>query len=227
MVNIDREYRGKPHAKVFISHSHTDRDLAASIKNRLEGRFNIDVFVAHDDIKPSEEWQETILSELKDTNVFIMLLSSAFENSDWTDQETGISVFLRHKIIPISLGTNPYGFAGKYQALKWKGHDFDWSMRELVMVLYTKGILSKDEIIEYFTCSNSFKEADENTKIIDYFRTREGFTERQLMDIAMGLLDNSQLVYVARSIVIRTLKMHKFIMDDDVGEEFRKRKWVL
>jgi hypothetical protein len=224
MVNIVR--KGKPHSKLFISHYHKEKELAGRIKGRLENRFNIDVFVAHDDINPTEEWQETILRELETSNVFIMLLSRDFKTSDWTDQETGIAIQLKQKIIPVALDIPPYGFAGKYQALKWKEDAFDWGMRELVMVLYGKHILDTNEIVSYFTCSDSFKEAKENFNILDWLKRNEHkFTDDQIWDIAHSIVLNPQLCYMVVDVMAILREYKHVIGDSDIVDVFKQNKW--
>lgn len=54
--------------------------------------YGLDVFLAHEDIEPTEEWQTRILSELKRASVFLPLLTDKFITSKWTAQECGIAV---------------------------------------------------------------------------------------------------------------------------------------
>jgi len=46
--------------RVFLSYSYEDRHTASQIKNELETS-GLHVFMAHDDIKPSLEWQDVIV----------------------------------------------------------------------------------------------------------------------------------------------------------------------
>ena len=99
-------------ARIFISHSHHDRETAGEIKKRLAS-YGASVFVAHDDIRPTQEWQDAIIENLKTCDAFLALLTDRFADSDWTDQETGIAVALDKVIIPIKIDLDPYGFIGK------------------------------------------------------------------------------------------------------------------
>jgi len=108
--------------RLFLSYSHTDNSLVGEIKITLEN-YGLEVFIAHEDIEPSLEWQEVILQELGGTDIFIPIISENFHKSKWTDQESGIAVEKDKFIIPVSIdGYTPYGFLGKYQACKLKTH---------------------------------------------------------------------------------------------------------
>lgn len=76
--------------RVFLSYSHKDRVIAGSIKTTL-GSEALEVFMAHEDIQPSLEWQEEIFRQLKLCDIFIPLFSNNFRKSNWTDQESGLA----------------------------------------------------------------------------------------------------------------------------------------
>ncbi len=104
--------------KVFLSYSSKDSRLSGQLKEILEN-IGFDVFLAHDDIHPSEKWQKRILQELRKTDIFIPVLTRNFRHSLWTDQESGIAFEnSRAKILPFRIHLNPYGFLAKFQALK-------------------------------------------------------------------------------------------------------------
>lgn len=104
------------HLRLFISHVHTQKELAAKVQNVLSGFF-ISCFVAHADIEPTREWQDEIELALQTSEVLVTVLSDDFHESSWTDQEVGFSMGRGLVIIPIRLGLDPYGLMGKYQAL--------------------------------------------------------------------------------------------------------------
>jgi len=65
------------------------------------------------------EWQEEITKHLKACDLFIPLISPRFRESKWTDQEVGMAVAWKKKIVPFLLDKiPPYGFISKYQASK-------------------------------------------------------------------------------------------------------------
>jgi len=102
--------------KVFLSYSSLDYEFAKEVKSFLED-FGLDVFLAHTSIEPTKEWEEEILKNLKKCDVFMPILTQAFKQSKWADQETGIAFNEGKKIFPITIDLVPYGFIGKFQAL--------------------------------------------------------------------------------------------------------------
>lgn len=103
----------------FLSYSYQDRKLAAEIDEELEG-YGFEVFLAHEDIEPRREWQEEILRRLGACEVFLALLTDAFEESNWTHQEIGIAFArspVRPLMVPINAGRGPVGFLARYQAI--------------------------------------------------------------------------------------------------------------
>ncbi|KZB69316.1 toll/interleukin-1 receptor domain-containing protein [Thalassospira sp. MCCC 1A02491] len=104
---------------VFISHKADKKKRAHKLKEGLS-RYGISSFVAHDDIKPAEEWQVAIEKALFSSDALIALICDEFSASDWTDQEVGIAIGRQIPIFPVKLSdtANPYGFIGKIQAFK-------------------------------------------------------------------------------------------------------------
>lgn len=128
--------------KAFISYSANDKDIAAKVKETLKN-FNVECFLAHEDIGVSEEWKERILLELKSADIFIPILSLNFRESDWCSQEAGIAAFRDVLIIPLCIDkkTKPYGFIGHLQGKRIK-HD------EVPLKYLTKPIKDKFPEIE-------------------------------------------------------------------------------
>jgi hypothetical protein len=100
----------------FISHLTKDRVLAGRIKEMLAG-FEIDAFIAHEDVGVSEEWRKSILNALDKADVFFAVLSEGYFASQWCDQEFGIAAFLQITMVPFSLDlTVPLGFGHHIQS---------------------------------------------------------------------------------------------------------------
>ncbi len=175
--------------KIFLSHSHHDRELAGEIKAELQ-LFGADVFVAHEDIKPTQEWQEAIMQYLKECEAFVALLTDRFEDSDWTDQETGIALALEKIIIPIKLDLDPYGFISKYQALKWDLEDPENTFSKLVKLLLDRKVLNIDNVIEGFAQRYSFKNAKANSELLNELGP---FSKPQIDKIVSAALGNRQI----------------------------------
>jgi len=101
---------------VFLSYSSKDKDLAGEIKRCLE-EFGVEVFLAHEDIRPTEKWKKVILDHLHRCDIFVPIVTKNFKESDWTDQETGIALGKNKMIIPIGRDIMPYGFLEDDQAI--------------------------------------------------------------------------------------------------------------
>jgi hypothetical protein len=103
--------QNKPQVSAFISYSTKEKQYGAQVK-RILVEYGIESFLAHEDLKVSEEWKERILEELLHCDIFIPLLSKAFRESDWAPQEIGVIAGRQDvAVIPLSIdGTMPFGF---------------------------------------------------------------------------------------------------------------------
>ncbi|MEY2564936.1 MAG: hypothetical protein QOH88_3129 [Verrucomicrobiota bacterium] len=101
----------------FISYSHADREYGAQAKTVL-AEFDIEAFLAHEDLEVSEEWQARILAELRRCDLFVPLLSQNFLTSKWAPQEAGFIASRPEVVIaPLSIdGTTPFGFLSHLQS---------------------------------------------------------------------------------------------------------------
>ena len=102
--------------RLFLSHKSEVKTETGGLKERLS-RFGISCFVAHEDIRPTQEWQDEIENALASMDGFVALLTADFHDSDWTDQEVGFAFARGVPIIAVRLGKDPYGFIGKFQGL--------------------------------------------------------------------------------------------------------------
>jgi hypothetical protein len=102
--------------KVFLSHKNEAKKEAHILKTKLRV-YGISSFVAHEDIEPTREWQTEIELALNSMDCLVALLTDKFHDSPWTDQEVGFALGRGVQVIPVRLGTDPYGFIGKLQAV--------------------------------------------------------------------------------------------------------------
>ena len=169
MNKIELDFWKEDYFRLFISHSSKMKDFAHALKGKFED-YAISSFVAHDDIEPSEEWQNVILNALTSCDGLIALINDDFHNSKWTDQEVGVCIGLEKIVIPITFGIDPYGFIGKYQGLKVN----KMSINQIVHKTYN--ILKKNDkskkkianaITKMFINSESFAEAKRNIGILE------------------------------------------------------------
>ena len=110
--------------RLFISHVSKYKESASNLKNSLAA-YGIDCFVAHEDITPSKEWEVEIENGLFTMDALCAIVVPEFNGSLWCDQEVGIALGQHKLVISINKGENPYGFFGKFQALKSKSTSAD------------------------------------------------------------------------------------------------------
>lgn len=103
--------------KLFISHLAIHKKTASALQKMLL-TYGISGFVAHEDIDPSKEWQKEIEKALHTMDALSAILTKGFKESNWCDQEVGFAVGKDVLIIPIKKEIDPYGFIGKFQAIK-------------------------------------------------------------------------------------------------------------
>ena len=106
----------KDHFRLFFSHTHPNKKLAAEIRADLLDK-GVDLFVAHEMIEPTKEWMEEISVALATCDAMVALLTPDFAESAYCDQELGFALSRDVLIIPIRHGADPYGFISKFQAL--------------------------------------------------------------------------------------------------------------
>lgn len=197
--------------RLFISH----RDLHKAKANELAEAlrpFGICSFVAHDAIKPMNEWQKDIENGLKTMEVMLIFLTDDFHESNWTNQEVGFALGKGVPIVCLKLGNkDPQGFIGSQQALKASYDDISFCASNLYRLL-TEKINSAnrlhDILIEQLISSVSYTDA------MDALRRLQSGVERinetQLKKIAEGYSKNSQL-YGCGGIHTNKLSLEKYL----------------
>lgn len=123
--------------RAFISYSTANKKWSSTVKSSLSS-VGFNGFLAHEDLKVSEEWKASILQELKKADIFVALLSKEFKQSNYCSQEVGF-IISRKKvlIIPLSIdGTTPYGFISHLQGVLV--HDEDEVSQAILDVLLRK-----------------------------------------------------------------------------------------
>lgn len=110
-------WKHKGYFKLFLSHLTNYKVFARDLKISLYN-YGISAFVAHEDIEPTREWQDTIESALHSADAFVALLHPDFYKSKWCDQEIGIAIGKEMPLVSVRIGADPHGFIGKYQAIQ-------------------------------------------------------------------------------------------------------------
>lgn len=177
--------------KAFISYSHHDRAQGARVKRELEW-LGVECFLAHDDIRVSEEWKARIVEELSQSNILISLLSESFKASDWTSQEVGYMVSKSNVlIIPLLLDdTIPYGFISHLQ-----GHRFDSALSapdffvSPIAARFPREIIP--ELLERMGRAGAFREAERLMRpLVPLF---EVFSDEEIVKFVEKSISNGQI----------------------------------
>ena len=101
---------------LFLSHVSKHKVAVSKLKDEL-ALHGIAAFVAHEDIEPSLQWRDEIELGLRSMHALAALITPDFHSSAWTDQEIGWALGRGVLVVPVRLGVDPYGFAGKVQAI--------------------------------------------------------------------------------------------------------------
>lgn len=184
---------------IFLSYSTDDKKFVSCLKDEL-ARLGAKVFLAHQDISPSMEWQETILTNLDTCDVFVPVLTDRFSESHWTDQESGIAFASRKFILPVAADQMPYGFIGRFQAVTGGRNDPQQLAIELLKGLtQRKGLRNRlrENVIPAFKKSRTYDEAG---KIASILVMLSPFSRRQ-MDLLLKAANSNRQVYESGSAI--------------------------
>lgn len=94
--------------RLFISHTHTHRQLAGALRSELGSR-GISGFVAHDNIEPTTAWLAEIRQALGSCDGLVALLTIDFHASEWTDHEVGWVLGRGLPVVPVMMLHEPTG----------------------------------------------------------------------------------------------------------------------
>lgn len=182
--------RGGQPLAVFISYSHRDKQHAGAVKSVLSSELGADCFLAHEDLRVSDEWKRCIERELRRCEVFVALLSEYFKASNWAPQELGFALARRVLIIPISLdGTLPFGFSEHLQAERMPP--------TIGMAFFIPALARKfprrifPRLIEDLRGATSYRGAEQAMKPL--MPLLERFDEDEIEALARACIDNSEV----------------------------------
>jgi len=118
--------------EIFISYSSANRDFALQIEERLEQFFN--VWIDREGIEGGMQWEKAITDALKGCTVFIVIVTSESNESEWVARETILAEQLNKYRIPIFLdGELPLRLLNLH-FVDFQG-DFEGGFRDLLEAL--------------------------------------------------------------------------------------------
>lgn len=190
--NIDDTMWRPGYFRLFISHLSANKISASNLKSCL-AFYGIDCFVAHEDITPSKEWEKEIEKGLFTMDALCAIVVPDFIKSQWCDQEVGIALGLRKLVISIDKGEVPYGFFGKYQALKSKNKNAN----EIAIDVW-KAISTNDKtksIYENKLVAIILNATSENDALhfIDVIKQCDNISKHQIENLHVNFMSNSIL----------------------------------
>lgn len=191
VINDDTMWR-PGYFRLFISHVTTYKVSASNLKKDL-AFFGIDCFVAHEDITPSKEWEIEIEKGLFTMDALCAIVVPEFIQSKWCDQEVGIALGQHKLVVSISKGENPYGFFGKFQALKAKPLSSEMAKdvwRAITMNERTKEIYS-EKLINLLLNAKIDKECE---AFIDVLKQFTSIDRRHIVNLHNHYSDNPLLM---------------------------------
>ncbi len=179
------------HLRLFLSHISRYKIEASALKDTL-AKLGIAGFVAHQDIEPSLEWQNEIALALRSMHALAALLTPDFHRSNWTDQEVGWALGRDISVLPVRLGTDPYGFTAKIQAISGSLDDpvalSERVMQALLLNRQTRGHMRR-ALVGRFEQSDSFAEAKRLKQIVVAIND---FSEEEKDRLRKACVENDQ-----------------------------------
>jgi len=178
--------------RLFISHVSEHKHHVSKLKQALS-IYGVSSFVAHEDIEPTQDWQNEIEVALNTMNALVAMITKDFKDSLWTDQEVGYALGRGIKTIAIKVGKLPHGLLAKQQALKGSFEDIPALAKGIVSILIrdpkTQNLM-RDMLICALVNSSSWA----NTKLImEQIEQIESFTTENFDNLEKALEENSQV----------------------------------
>lgn len=179
--------------RVFISHRDEHKKEANELSNALK-EYGISAFVAHDTIKPMEEWQKTIIKGLNTMEIMISFISDNFFSSVWTNQEVGVAIGRGIPIISLKLETiDPEGFIGSTQALKGSLEEpakCATDIYDLICIKLNKEERIRKAIVKAFVMSEDFGQTANRFKKLQELKLLD---DDDIQSIINGFNNNDNL----------------------------------
>ena len=205
--------------RAFLSHAAKEKEIAGKLKEKIQS-YEIDAFVAHDDLEGATEWMSELHTEIKKCEIFLVLLSENYHGSTFTDQELGMALAYNKPIIPICIdSTIPYGFILKLQGIK-SDPEF-YNLTEIVNIImkhsdsgqgFIDVLISKLERAKSFDMAHRYA-----TELLSY----NNLTKEQTLKILSASYDNSQIYnsFMAAPVVHTILSNNKKHIDKYTCDE--------
>lgn len=154
--------------RLFLSHVSAHKAEVAKVKQALWLR-GVDAFLAHADIEPSRDWQNEIELALQSMQALAMFVTPDFHESSWTDQEVGWALGRGVLVVPVRLGADPRGFAGRIQGIAGSFATPNRLAASIVQVLLRNRLTHdhmRDAALEAFLHAESAEMAEATARLV-------------------------------------------------------------
>ncbi|MQA42501.1 toll/interleukin-1 receptor domain-containing protein, partial [Rugamonas aquatica] len=98
---------------VFLSHSHVDKVFADAICHRLEAA-DIRCWVAPRDIRPGDDWAESIINAMEQAKMLVLIFSASANNSPQVRREVERAVNKGLMVLPFRIENVPLSKSLEY-----------------------------------------------------------------------------------------------------------------
>lgn len=177
---------------VFMSYSSLDRSAAAKICKFFDG-LKIPKFMAHEDINVSREWQEEILSQISQADIFVAILSVNYLASPYCIQEAGIAIYRKKEmtIIPLSIdGTVSPGMMAHIQSRRVNPESVDDATLFAGLVKYNAHF-AIDHMVDRLRISSNYRSAERHFALLLPYL--ENATDEQIVEVLKAAVNNGQI----------------------------------
>ena len=205
----------------FLSYADNDKIIAGRLKEKLD---DFDVFLSHEDIHLGDDWLTELQKNIKNCEIFIVLLSQNFHNANFTNHEVGYAIACNKRIFAISIDhTQPYGFMEPYQAkyISSEINDDDVKILSHELMLYAKdGTKMVDSAINDLKKSTNFRDANSAARTLSCYSF---YTKKQINDIAHIYLKNYEVsnAWTSRPFCERIFNDYEFQLDPVIKKIIR------
>jgi hypothetical protein len=181
--------------RLFISHTHPNATFAAEMKEYL-GRYLIESFVAHADIKPSAKWIRIIESALFTCHAAVALLTPDFRKSQWCDQEVGFLLARSLLVVPLIRDNAPHGFLSEIQGMKLNKQMHAMPAARSVFRTLAERTETRDRmvpsIVRRFSASGSYDNTREAFTLLARI-PKDAWTQEMVNEVEAACEKNSQV----------------------------------
>ncbi|MFZ1397290.1 MAG: TIR domain-containing protein [Candidatus Promineifilaceae bacterium] len=110
--------------QIFISHAHQDAEFAQKLAADLREN-GWKIWIAPDNIRPGEKWEEAINRGLIESAVFVLIISPESVKSRWVNVEADIAIDMEQRgdMYMLPLVVKPSEVAAKWDDYQWINFD--------------------------------------------------------------------------------------------------------